>query len=99
MAPLGQKTPDPKELQLQMDKMVLIKVTDSGIGISEENLPYIFERFFRADPSREKEESQAGSGIGLALVKELVRAAGGLILVSSKPGEGTTFYLYFLKAN
>ncbi len=99
VAPLGQKTPDPKELQLQMDKMVLIKVTDSGIGISEENLPYIFERFFRADPSREKEESQAGSGIGLALVKELVRAAGGLILVSSKPGEGTTFYLYFLKAN
>lgn len=98
VAPLGQETPALDELEGQLNKMVLIEVTDSGIGISEENLPYIFERFFRADPSREKEQSQAGSGIGLALVKELVRALGGLILVSSKPGEGTTFYLYLPKA-
>ena len=98
VAPLGQKTPASEELQAQLSKMVLIKVTDNGIGISEENLPYIFERFDRADPSREKEQSQAGSGIGLALVKELVRASGGLILISSKPGEGTTFYLYLPRA-
>ncbi len=98
VAPLGQKTPAPGELQAQLREMVLIEVADSGIGINEDNLPYIFERFYRADPSREKEQSQAGSGIGLALVKELVRASGGVILVSSKPGKGTTFYLYFPRA-
>ncbi len=94
VAPLGQKTPARGDLQAQLNNMALITITDKGIGINEENLPYIFERFYRADPSREKEQSQVGSGIGLALAKELVRAAGGLILVSSKPGEGTTFYLY-----
>ncbi|MGM0651780.1 MAG: sensor histidine kinase [Bacillota bacterium] len=98
VAPLGQKTPAPGELQAKLSNMVLVKVTDNGIGISEENLPYIFERFYRADPSREKEQSKAGSGIGLALVKELVRSSGGLILVSSKLGDGTTFYLYFSRA-
>ena len=94
LAPLGFEMPVQEELQAKLEDMVLIKVSDSGIGISEENLPYIFERFFRADPSREKEKSRSGSGIGLALVKELTRAAGGMILVGSKPGRGTTFYLY-----
>lgn len=76
----------------KMDGMFLIKVSDSGIGIKKEELPYIFERFFRADPSRGR--SSGGSGIGLALVKELVYANGGEIRVQSSEGEGTTFYLY-----
>ncbi|MGM0689225.1 MAG: sensor histidine kinase [Bacillota bacterium] len=97
VSPLGQKIPSSEELKAKLADMILIKVTDTGIGIKEEYLPYIFERFFRADPSREKEQSQAGSGIGLALVKELTRASGGYILVSSQPGKGTTFYLYLKK--
>ncbi len=77
---------------LSLAGMALITVADTGIGIKAEHLPYIFERFFRADPSRER--SRGGTGIGLALVKELVRAAGGAVRVSSRPRQGTTFYLY-----
>jgi len=90
VAPFGQDYPATADIENKF----LIRVSDTGAGISEEYLPYIFERFFRADPSREREQSRAGSGIGLALVKELVRAAGGTILVSSQPGSGTTFYIY-----
>ena len=92
--PLGQESLSDEEAENRLKDMVMIRVSDSGRGIKKEHLPYIFERFFRADPSRERERKEAGSGIGLALVKELVRAAGGYILVSSRPGEGTTFYLY-----
>ncbi len=74
------------------EEEILIIIEDSGIGIKEEDLPFIFERFFRADPSRGR--SSGGSGIGLALVKELVHSCGGEIRVKSKEGEGTTFYLY-----
>jgi two-component system, OmpR family, sensor histidine kinase BaeS len=88
VSPLGQKD------MADRSGMVLIKVSDSGTGIKAEHLPYIFERFFRADPAREREQGVTGSGIGLALVRELVRSAGGLIQVASKPGEGTTFYLF-----
>lgn len=97
VAPLGQEAPPGEEMKAKLEEMVLIKIRDTGIGIKEEYLPYIFERFFRADPSREKEQSRAGSGIGLALVKELTRVSGGYILVSSRPGKGTTFYLYLKK--
>lgn len=75
--------------------MFLIEVRDNGIGINGEDLPYIFERFFRADPSRDR--SSGGAGIGLALVKELVHACGGDIQVQSELGKGTTFYLYLPK--
>jgi two-component system, OmpR family, sensor histidine kinase BaeS len=93
VAPFGENIPAAGELKNKF----LIRVADTGAGISKEFLPYIFERFFRADPSREREQSRAGSGIGLALVKELVRAAGGVILVSSQTGRGTTFYIYLEK--
>jgi len=92
--PLGQESLSDEEAENRLKDMVMIRVSDTGRGIKKEHLPYIFERFFRADPSRERDRKEAGSGIGLALVKELVRAAGGYILVSSRPGEGTTFYLY-----
>ena len=67
----------------------MISVKDYGIGISSEDLPYIFERFYRADKSRSR--ATGGSGIGLAIVKFLVEAHGGLVTVESKPGEGSEF--------
>ena len=92
VSPLGQST------TIDLNDMALIKVSDSGIGINSAHLPYIFERFFRADPAREREQGRTGSGIGLALVRELVRAAGGMVQVASKPNAGTTFYLFLPKA-
>jgi signal transduction histidine kinase/AraC-like DNA-binding protein len=75
----------------QADKQFIIKVTDTGIGIAEDQLPNIFERFFytQASPAT----APKGSGIGLSLVKELVRLMGGEIAATSKLGEGTTFDL------
>lgn len=68
---------------------VLIAVTDNGSGIAQEELPHIFERFYRADKSRNR--STGGSGIGLTIVKSIVQAHGGTIEVQSEPGKGSTF--------
>ena len=69
----------------------LIEVTDSGTGISPENLPHIFERFWRAEKSRSRETG--GSGLGLAIVRQLVQAHGGTVTVASTPGTGSVFTL------
>ena len=68
---------------------VEISVTDTGDGIDADHLPYLFERFYRADPSRSR--STGGAGLGLAIVKQLVEAQGGRVKVVSKKGEGSTF--------
>ncbi|MBL4938340.1 HAMP domain-containing histidine kinase [Clostridium sp. YIM B02515] len=68
---------------------IIIKVIDNGIGIPEKDLPYIFERFYRTDLSRNK--NTGGSGIGLTITKAFVEAHGGKIYVESKVNEGTTF--------
>ncbi|OGC51035.1 hypothetical protein A2W32_01760 [candidate division WWE3 bacterium RBG_16_37_10] len=65
-------------------------VQDYGQGISEEDLPYIFEPFFRADKSRTA-SAQEGYGLGLAISKEIIEKHQGNITVRSKPNEGTTF--------
>lgn len=64
-----------------------IRVADTGVGIAPEHLPHIFERFYKADPSR----SAAGSGLGLSIVKAIVERHGGRVAALSVPGEGTTF--------
>jgi two-component system, OmpR family, sensor kinase len=67
----------------------LLAVTDTGIGIAANDLPHIFERFYRADPARSR--AQGGSGLGLALVDGIARVHGGTIGVTSDPGKGSTF--------
>lgn len=73
---------------------IILTVQDTGIGISEEHLPHIWERFYQADPSRSDTES---SGLGLSMVKWIVEAHQGTITVSSKVNEGTTFTCVFPK--
>ncbi len=72
-----------------MDENLLIEVTDDGIGIEAKNLPRLFERFFRVDKSRSRE--QGGSGLGLAIVKHIIEAHDQAINVRSTAGVGTTF--------
>ncbi len=70
---------------------VIIEVHDTGKGISPEALPHVFDRFYRADPSRSRFPQQAGgNGLGLAIAKELIEAQGGTITISSTLCEGTT---------
>jgi heavy metal sensor kinase len=68
-------------------KQVVVAVKDTGIGISRQDLPRIFERFYRCDQSR----SQAGIGLGLSLARAIARAHGGDITVMSMPNQGSTF--------
>ena len=69
--------------------LLWVAVVDTGMGISPEDLPHVFERFWRADKSRQV--TTGGSGIGLALTKSLVERQGGQIKVESELGKGTTF--------
>ncbi len=71
--------------------MVAITVADSGQGIAPDDLPHVFDRFYRADSSRAR--TSGGSGLGLAIVRALVSAMGGTVAVDSRPGEGATFRL------
>ena len=81
----------------QEDDLLEIRVKDNGIGIPAKQLPYIFDRFFQAETPQPEEEEivrplrTGGTGIGLALTKELVKLMGGSISVSSKEKEGTEF--------
>ena len=71
----------------------VVRVTDTGSGIPADHLPRIFERFYRVDPGRSRQEG--GTGLGLAIVKHLVEAHGGRVEAQSELGRGTTILLYF----
>jgi len=73
---------------------VVVRVSDTGSGIGADHLPRIFERFYRVDPGRSRQEG--GTGLGLAIVKHLVEAHGGRVEAESELGRGTTILLYFV---
>ena len=73
----------------QDDEGAVLEVADTGIGISADDLPHVFTRFWRGEKSRSR--ATGGAGIGLSIVKELVRAHGGTIAVESAPGGGSVF--------
>ncbi len=85
-------TPAGGEVELSADardSFLTLKVRDTGIGISEGDLPFVFDRFWQADASSQRRYQ--GTGIGLALVKELAEAQGGTVDVESRVGKGSTF--------
>jgi len=86
--------PKTKDEILSADALVLrplsliFRVSDTGKGIDPADLPYIFDRFYRADRSRTR--SSGGAGLGLAIARRIVEAHGGQICAESEPGKGTT---------
>jgi signal transduction histidine kinase len=85
-------TPAGGRVELRAEKRgedFVLTVADTGMGISEKNLPHVFDRFWQADGSSKRKYQ--GVGIGLALVKELVEIQGGKAIVQSQEGKGTTF--------
>jgi two-component system sensor histidine kinase BaeS len=78
-------------------KTLEIVIADTGEGIAPDDLPHVFERFWRADPARARSRVGAegrlagGTGLGLSVAQSLVEAQGGRIWVESTPGEGTVF--------
>jgi signal transduction histidine kinase len=85
-------TPPGGEVSLSLSKKAgwaFFEVSDTGIGIPPENLPHVFDRFYRVDKARTR--AQGGSGLGLSIAKWIAQAHGGAIRVTSHVGEGTTF--------
>ena len=77
-------------------EQLALRVRDTGEGIAADDLPHIWERFYRGDSARASDASDAsggGSGLGLALVKEVIEAMGGVVAVESEPGKGSVFSL------
>jgi two-component system OmpR family sensor kinase len=87
-------TPDGGEITLGLSDQgdtVTLTVGDTGIGIAAGDLQHIFDRFWRADPSRSRVDESPGTGLGLAITKWVAEAHGGSISVQSRPGRGTLF--------
>ncbi len=82
-------------IQRTLDNGTQFDVKDSGVGISEEELPFVFERFYKVDKARTR--GRSGTGLGLAIAKNIIHGHGGKIDVYSKVGQGTTF-TFFLPA-
>lgn len=88
------KEPGKLNIRLYEDKdYAMVDIADNGKGIEEKDLPYIFERFYRTDASRNS--AKGGSGIGLSIVKRIVEDHGGSISAESEPGRGTVMHMQF----
>jgi signal transduction histidine kinase len=88
-------TPEGGQLEIALatrEDEAVVTVSDTGIGIPEEHLPHIFDRFYRIDKARNREDG--GTGLGLAIVQSLAQAHDGRVNVTSTPGEGSTFTVY-----
>jgi signal transduction histidine kinase len=79
-----------------IDSKILFKMVDNGPGIAEENLPFIFDRFYRADMARGTEKG--GSGLGLSIAKRIIEEHQGNIWAERKKGQGTTILFTLEKA-
>ena len=75
----------------RVGKRAVIRVTDTGIGIPADDLPHVFDRFYRVDKARSR--ATGGTGLGLSIVKQIVQMHGGAISASSEEGKGTTFVI------
>jgi two-component system, OmpR family, phosphate regulon sensor histidine kinase PhoR len=92
-------TPDGGSVRLfteDLGEFIRVSVADTGIGIPFKDLPRIFERFYRVDEARTRE--QGGTGLGLAIVKHIVQLHGGNVSVTSEPGKGSVFSFTLNKA-
>lgn len=87
------KNNQPIIVSAEKNQHVMIKIEDHGVGISEKDIPHIFERFYRVDKARSKKIG--GTGLGLSIVKWIVDRHFGTIEVKSTLGEGTTFIIHF----
>ncbi len=88
-------TPEGQSVTIRLTKeqsYLKVDVQDTGVGIPEEDIPYVFERFYKADKARTR--SKGGTGLGLAIAKNIVEAHEGNISVTSKQNIGTTFTFY-----
>jgi signal transduction histidine kinase len=89
-------TPDGGSIELKtfsQGARVVVEVSDTGVGIGKDDLPYIFDHFFRVDRARSLGEG--GMGLGLAIVKRIVEMHGGAVEVESTPGQGSAFRVLF----
>lgn len=85
----GKTNGETKVSYYNMDKNILIEVSDDGIGVKAEHIPHLFERFYRVDKSRSRDEG--GTGLGLSIVKHIIEAHNQTINVRSREGVGSTF--------
>lgn len=76
---------------------IMIEVTDTGSGIAESEIPFIFERFYKVDKARMNHRSSSGSGLGLSIVHKIISLHQGTVEVRSEVGRGTTFIVYLPK--
>lgn len=85
-------TPDGGKISVSLRKNgrdAVLEIADTGVGIPEEDVPHVFDRFYRVDKARSRDTG--GTGLGLSIVQQIVRLHAGSVTVRSKQGEGTTF--------